>query len=183
MTNSNVSNVAAFIVRSTTGEIDINASVDNFHAELDAYVKKHRRELKKVAKAVNDVFDQHRGKAFSVSAIQSFTLQSMGVSPENYDEMSNLIREYIKSDPNFMVNRGRGGGVTRLSDLQAAAPSPVEDEDEEDEEDEGEELEAAPAPAPRTSRPAPRASTPAPRASSMPAPRTTQRPSARAAAR
>lgn len=177
MANNNaVSNVVPFIIRNTEGAIDINASVDNFHAELDSYVKTHRVKLRKVADSVNAVFDEHRGTPFSLSAITSFTLQRMGVKPENYDEMGTLIREYLKSDPNFEISRGRGGGVTRLSDAQ-------QDDVEETAEDEEEQEEAPAVVVRRPSQAAPRNSAPAPRASAAPPARQSSRPSNRAAAR
>jgi hypothetical protein len=172
--NNNMSTVVPFIIRSGNGAIDISASVDNFHTQLDEYAKTHRQSLKRVANAVNQVFDANRGVAFNLAALQSFALQKLGATPENYEELSTLVAEYVRTDSNFSVQRGRGGGVKRLSDAEG-----VTIQDMGDDQDDEEEIPPAPPPVRRQSSNAPRVTN-----ASIPPARNSQRaPSQRAAAR
>jgi hypothetical protein len=172
--NNNMSTVVPFIVRSGNGAIDISASVDNFHTQLDEYVKTHRTSLKRVSAAVNAVFDAHKGSAFNMDALQSFALQKLNATPDNYQELATLVTEYVRSDSNFSVQRGRGGGVRRLSDDEGVSIQEASEDEQEEEE-----IPPAPPVIRRQSSNAPRITN-----ASIPPARNSQRaPSQRAAAR
>ncbi len=180
MPNNNIANVIPFIVREHDGTINLSASVDNFHSQLEMYRKTHRTALKRVASAVNSVFDEHRGTSFNLSAIQGFALTKLQATPDNWDELSELVAEYVRSDPNFEIRKGRGGGVRRKSDVEAAAAA--ESEDVEDEDDDQDEVPPAPLPA-QVASTARRQSSNPPRISTVPPRNSSRPPSSRAASR
>jgi len=124
-----VRSLLQFAVRNVRGEIDDDASATFFLKNLRQYKEEYKKSIKEVAKAVNEVFDQNPGQVLTMTTLQGLSLRLLDTNTENYDNISELVEEYVKNDPNFESKRGRGGGVRRLSDSSGApSEAPAEEQ-------------------------------------------------------
>lgn len=110
--------MSEYVVRDTTGTVDIDATIEKFGTELQSYLDTAERESVDIGNAVHAVFDQHKGVNINMPALVSLSLQWLDVSPANYSDMSEKVADYVRSHKDaFLVSKGKGGGVRRIADI------------------------------------------------------------------
>lgn len=117
-------NLATFAVRDSDGELDLDGTMTKFQGVLLQYQAERETELATIGAAVNAVFDQHKGATINMPAVTSFALQRLNVQPESYKVLAERIQTFVRDNASdergkglFRIAKGKGGGVTRWSDV------------------------------------------------------------------
>jgi hypothetical protein len=127
--------ISKFVVRAA-GKIDRQASATAFLTALDLFEAEEATENGVIAEAVSAVFDKYPGASVNMPALVSSAAQHMNSTPGNFAVLSERIKKYVQVNsqgekskehgrfPNpdslFIINKGKGGGVRRRSDLPPA---------------------------------------------------------------
>lgn len=130
----NVGLVISFISRDAAGNIDHEASVENFRATLLRYEAERETESEQIGTLVTELFDTYRGAAIDMGSIESYVSNRLsGGNPTSApifrEKTANFIRNSapdwkakMKADEakqagfTYFIGRGRNGGVVRLCD-------------------------------------------------------------------
>jgi hypothetical protein len=104
------SSVAQFVVVDGNGNIDVDASLAAFEAELQKHVDSRGVLTRAVAQAVNEVFDEYPGCNFNTPALISFAMRkfSVDIVKDSYDILETAIKDYVHNCPNFLVQKKVG---------------------------------------------------------------------------
>jgi hypothetical protein len=110
--------ISKSLVKDSSGLYDVGASLKAVALSLTAENDKFLGDIDTVSAAVNSVFDQYRGAAISMSALQTFSLGRLSVSPAAHTEMKERVASYVKANLGtlFTQAKGKGGGVRRIAD-------------------------------------------------------------------
>jgi translation initiation factor 2B subunit (eIF-2B alpha/beta/delta family) len=110
------------------GSVDVEATVEKFQEQLEAYVTANVNVDDKIYTAVNRLFDRHP-KTLSMSFVINAILSALDMNPENCKKLTKKAQEFIRMNSSkdrdaamLKVVVGRGGGVARWADV------PEEDE-------------------------------------------------------
>ena len=114
------------VVRSG-GLIDRDASVAAFTAALDAHIVESETEGAVIAEAVGAVFDQYKGAAINMPALETFALTRLNVQPETWASLRTKVKSFVRDNSTdtreegglFQGKKGSGGGVRRWADSPA----------------------------------------------------------------
>lgn len=116
-------------VRGSDGAIDVDASLDAWRNDLTVYASKESADLQTIASAVERVWQENAGlKSMNLDAIASFSMRHLpSVAPTAYNDVSERIKEYVRSATDlFALTKGKGGGVQLLSRLSTEERAKVE---------------------------------------------------------
>jgi hypothetical protein len=119
--------IGSYVVRHTDGSVDLDATVDQFATDVQEYVNTVEADGKLCGTAVNAVFDQYKGTNISMPALSSLALHwidgNVGkLEPSEYVPMSVKIHDYVVNHKDqYVVAKGKGGGVKRVSDIPVKA--------------------------------------------------------------
>jgi hypothetical protein len=110
-----------FVVRDEAGELDVDGTMEKFQGVLLQYQAERETELATIGAAVNAVFDNFRGTAINMPALTTLTLQRLNCQPETCKALTARILDYVRSNAGtvFQIAKGKGGGVSRISDAAA----------------------------------------------------------------
>lgn len=108
-------NIEGFVVWSN-GKVNRAASVANFAAELDRFEEQRNMETSILYDAVHSVLDRFPGSKLPMAFIVSEVLKALNAQPENYRSLTNKVEKFIRSSPEFVMVRGKNGGICRLID-------------------------------------------------------------------
>lgn len=112
--------LAKYAVRSATGSVDTEATVEKFAADLDKFIAERETELSAVGAAVNAVFDEYRGKSINMPTVCSLAASKLNGQPANYSDLTEKAADFIRSHKDvFAVTKGKNGGVSRIADRPA----------------------------------------------------------------
>ena len=115
------------VVRSETGSVDVQATVDNCTTALASYIRESEEGEVLCQTAVDAVFDQHKGAAINMPALvslsQGWINTNVGVLKVNeYVPLGEKIGEYVRNHKDlYQISKGPKGGVRRISDLPVKA--------------------------------------------------------------
>jgi translation initiation factor 2B subunit (eIF-2B alpha/beta/delta family) len=114
---------SSFVVLSN-GSVDVQATVESFRTQLETYVSSQTNTVETVHNALNQLFDAHP-KTLSLPFVVQTVLGSLEVTPENCKALTKQVQDIIKASSSkvrdgslLRVEVGRGGGVSRWSDVQ-----------------------------------------------------------------
>lgn len=122
----NSKNISQFIVKND-GVIDVDATVQNFKNELDAFMQKASDGVEIIEKHVNEFFDrQPKGMNVTKSnLVDIVTINICGEDVFKISDMKKKISQWIsdnssstKSDKPFKMVKGAKGGISRWSDIE-----------------------------------------------------------------
>lgn len=129
------------------GLIDEAASIALFTAELQKTKVAQEMESGQIADAVNAVFDKFKGVSINLPALCTYTMGHLGATPATYNDLVEKVSNYVRDnsdrpaqkDPKdkekilvpaeaprtrlFSMNKGKGGGVKRWSDVPVESTS------------------------------------------------------------
>jgi len=114
------------VVRSG-GSIDRDASIASFTAALELHIVEAETEGAVISDAVAAVFDQYKGAAINMPALETFSLTRLNVQPETWASLREKVRSFVRANATdtreagglFQVKKGSGGGVRRWADTPA----------------------------------------------------------------
>jgi len=106
-----------YVVRSTTGSINFDATIAKFEADLSTFHAAREKEESVIADALHAIFDSHQGKRIPMPFLTSEVLRMLNVQPENFKSLSEKVQDYVRVCSDFNIGKGKGGGVGRVCDL------------------------------------------------------------------
>lgn len=124
--------LAAYVVRGSDGAVDLASTILKFEDDLSRFVAERETEQSVIAEAIAAIFDQHKGTAINMPALQTFALQKLNAQPSNYTVLSERVAEYVRENSQgevkegveerpqslFVIKKGKGGGVHRRCDMK-----------------------------------------------------------------
>lgn len=122
--------VAFNLVRSMTGEIDVQASLAEANRVIAQCAMEEQEEFGMIAQAVERVWDQRpSAKVMSIDALTSFALSEINAEPDQYVDLVERIKGYIRSNTSlFHIAKGKGGGVVLISRLNQSELAKVQEQ-------------------------------------------------------
>lgn len=121
-------NMATFVVRDSTGSIQVDETVDKFRSALISYQAERETELATISHAVDTVFSQNRGAHIVLRAVATLALNELHVQRENFQVLNDKVLAYVRenigtreSGAMFGLARGPNGGVCRWADVPVKA--------------------------------------------------------------
>lgn len=118
-------------VRGSDGSIDVENTLSAWRNDLEVYASNESADLQTIAQAVSRVWDDNPTlKSMNLDAIASFTMRHIpNVAPSAYNDVSERIKEYVRSATDlFALTKGKGGGVQLLSRLTTEEKAKVEEQ-------------------------------------------------------
>jgi len=134
-------NLTVTLVSGTDNDLDANIAA--FTDAYLAFMVESQDQTEKIAAAVHAVFDQYPGMALPMPSLANFALNHLTYTPATFKVLQEKVCEYVrdnadrseKKDENgiliqaaeaprtrlFKIAKGKGGGVTRWSDVPVKA--------------------------------------------------------------
>lgn len=120
-------------VRGSTGEIDQDQTIEKFRSFLVEYDAKDRARSQNLGVAVeaalDDIQAKKPGHRIALPVLATFALRHLpDVDADNYAEMEELVMQFVRDNSGdgkrYSMNKGKGGGVIRSSDIPVEAVKP-----------------------------------------------------------
>jgi len=118
--------LSTYAVR-TNGQIDSEATLRKFEADLATYIVEQSADLEAVSDAVSAVFDSHKGTRINMPFLVSQALPLLNVTPATHKSLTERVQGYVRANADgkgadlFSIEKGKGGGVARKADMPAPA--------------------------------------------------------------
>ena len=106
-----------YVLRTNTGNIDHEATIERFRADLNKFAAERETEIGVISNAVHTVLDGHKGKRVPMPFLASEVLRALNVQPENYKTLTEKVLDYVRVSDEFSIGKGKNGGVARVIDL------------------------------------------------------------------
>jgi len=118
------------LVRSAGGEIDVQASLAEANRVIAQKSMEEQEEFGLISEAVDRVWSQRpSAKVISIDALTSFALSEINAEPDQYVELVERIKNYIRSNTSlFHIAKGKGGGVVLISRLNPSEMTKVHEQ-------------------------------------------------------
>jgi hypothetical protein len=118
------------LVRSAAGDIDVQASLAEANRILAQKAMEEQEEFGMIAQAVERVWEQRpTAKVMSIDALTSFALSEINAEPDQYVELVERIKSYIRANTSlFHIAKGKGGGVVLISRLNQSELAKVQEQ-------------------------------------------------------
>lgn len=126
MANTSINSaVVTFVKYDSNGNMDLDASCEAFQTALLNYQETSATMMANVSEAVHIAFDRHAVKqeekatktvveVLQMPQLLTFAMACLNVTAETYSDHVEAIDAFVRSSPEFLVSRGRNGGVKRL---------------------------------------------------------------------
>lgn len=134
-----------YVVRDADDNADVDATVERFRGDLNRFLATRETEDGHIEAQVHALFDARPGVRMNMPYVVNQVLSALKVQPENYNVLSERIREYVRAngqgenvtttdengkevstverpESTFLIGKGIGGGVGRRADLPPPAP-------------------------------------------------------------
>jgi len=105
------------IVRHSDGTINIEASVEKFADALEAQAKHEAAQAEGIGAHVHTIFDKYKGLPLPMPAVVSQIVSALQTPLNAYAETCEAITDWIRNSPEFVIVKGKGGGVRRVCDI------------------------------------------------------------------
>lgn len=109
--------LASYIVRNNNGSINQEATLERFATDLLKYEAERETENTTIGVAIHALFDAHLGKRLASPFVVGEALKSLNAQPDTYKLLTEKVMEYLRTNPDFSISKGKGGGVGRVADL------------------------------------------------------------------
>jgi hypothetical protein len=110
--------LSEFVVRSDDGRVDVESTMSELARQVLDLVAKESALNANIETAVCAVFDGNVGKVLPMPYVVNTAISLMGVSPSEYASVSRAIARWIHTCGQFSVDKGKGGGVRRVTSLK-----------------------------------------------------------------
>jgi len=108
---------SALFIRNVEGTISLEETLTNIAKAVQGQIEKEASLSEGIGVHVHAVFDKHKGRVLPFPALISAVVSAMGTPLSEYKETSEAIAVWVRANPEFIVNKGKGGGVARRSDF------------------------------------------------------------------
>lgn len=113
--------LSSYVVLSVEGVIDHEATLEKFAENILKFEAEKDAENATISVAIHALFDQFRGARLNMPYLIGEVTRRLDAKPDNYKSLSDKVQAFIRAnaegdDAMFMISRGKGGGVARLSD-------------------------------------------------------------------
>jgi len=101
-------------IRNDKGEIDINASVNEYSKALSLWVKENEVNQDEISKAMDTILD--RFDLLPIQMLVQETVQELNPTPEKFNVLKKQVQGFIKAQREIgvlMVKTGKHGGIHR----------------------------------------------------------------------
>lgn len=112
-----INGLSSVCVRNDDGTINVQATLFEVEDQLLKLASKETESLGAISEAVHSVFDQHVGQTLPMPHICSAACGLMGVGPSEFVETQKAVGLWVRTNAEFKVSKGKGGGVCRLRDV------------------------------------------------------------------
>jgi hypothetical protein len=131
------------LIPSDDGTVDVQATLAAAETDILAYKAARETEDETIRQALDSVFDSRPGVKMNMPFVIGQALNHMGIAeqPTNYKTLYERVHAHIVAnsqgktdkdtklvanpDSYFVVGKGKGGGVARRADLNAAQAEAV----------------------------------------------------------
>lgn len=115
-----------YMVRSkVNGSVDVVASAANYANALTAWVAENEFDTNEIRDAIDAVFDaQPKEQRLTLPVLVSYTMGHLKPSADQFSNVEDSIRAYVKANPRFHSSKGKNGGVLRLALEGEEIPAP-----------------------------------------------------------
>jgi hypothetical protein len=121
-----------------SGNVDVQSSLQNAESAILTYKAERETEEETIRTKLDEVFDTRPGVKMNMPFVINQALTLMGVSqaPASYKTLYDRVHDFIvvnsqgktdketklveRPDSYFVIGKGKGGGVARRADLDAA---------------------------------------------------------------
>lgn len=134
-----ISNLATYAVRTASGSFDVDATVEKFRSDCLRYVTARETEAGKIGEAVRAVFAEEvsLGGSLPMPFVQTKACTKLNAQSANYKDLFERVGDWIREnaqgeksgkgadatyerpDSEFVINKGKGGGVVIRADRAA----------------------------------------------------------------
>lgn len=112
-----INGLSSVCVRNDDGTINVQATLFEVEDQLLELASKETESLGAISEAVHSVFDQHVGQTLPMPHICSAACGLMGIGPSEFVETQKAVGLWVRTNNEFKVSKGKGGGVVRLRDV------------------------------------------------------------------
>ena len=109
-----IANLTSSCLRYTDGSINVEATLSLYKYQLEKQADKECDQKWSFTNAIENVFDNNRGKLLPKSFIVSSAVQTLTTDPKEYAELMVELGQFLTDSPKYDVTKRRG--VIRLSD-------------------------------------------------------------------
>lgn len=113
------------VILDKDGTVDQAATLHLAKTKLFELAAQLETELTIISEAVSTVFDAHKGTPIPMPALVALTVNRLNAQPENHMYLSERVANYVRlnalsdnADSLFLITKGKGGGVSRRSDIK-----------------------------------------------------------------
>lgn len=126
------------LVHGNDGKVDVQSTLAEAETTILAYTATRETEEETIKSVLDQVFESRPGVKMNMPYVINQALALMGIAeqPTNYKVLSTRVHDYISAnsqgktdketklverpDSYFVIGKGKGGGVARRADLDAA---------------------------------------------------------------
>lgn len=104
-----------YTVRTSTGEVDVAASANNYASALSAWKTENEIPTLDIETAVEAVFDQHA--KLPMPALLNAAVNELGATPTQFKALTERVGAYVRGQAvagRLEISKGKGGGVFRI---------------------------------------------------------------------
>lgn len=115
--------LSSYVVLFSDNSIDHEATLEKFASDLLRFEELKDKENAVIAGAIHSLFDQFQGARLNMPYVTGEVLRKLNAQPDNYKVLSDKVQAYIRENSQgdkavFTINRGKGGGIARNSDMK-----------------------------------------------------------------
>lgn len=112
----NIANLSDCCVRFADGSIDKEETLRLMAEQVMALEHRESGVQDRVRGAVESLFDRKLGQSIVMKNFGSIVAASLAIEPEDYDLVIDAANQYVRSNSEYKITKGPGGGVKRLRD-------------------------------------------------------------------
>lgn len=142
MSSTSFSFVSDCAVASSTGKIDVQATLAKFNTMLQTHIAERELEEGEIARVVSDIFDGVKTTRVNMPYVIGKALAALNVQPENHAALTEKVQSYLRANAQgkvtitgegknkvrteerptslLVIGKGKLGGIGRRADLDAA---------------------------------------------------------------
>lgn len=119
------------LVRTDSGSVDLDATLAGAKSAVLSHIAEAETQTAEIASAVSSVFDTLNGARANMPYVQSSAARLLNAQPENHKALTERVAQYVRDNAStdradgklFSIQKGKGGGVSRWSDVPEATES------------------------------------------------------------
>jgi hypothetical protein len=115
-------NLNGYVIRANDGSVDVNATTAKFDSELAQFCANSVSQTAEIQEAVTAMFDsqpaEQRGTCIRCERVMHTVMSRMNVNDEDFVDVKEAILSFLRTSTEYVITRGRSGGVYRVCDKE-----------------------------------------------------------------